>query len=151
MGNPLRVLIVDDSEDDALLLVRELRHGGYDPIFELVSTAAEMEAALSPPTWDIILCDYVMPRFDVLQALKLYRAKGLHTPVIVLSGVLGEYRAAEVMKAGAKDYIAKDDLQRLVPTVARLLAEAEADREAGRAPEREGLRGWWKRILPKRP
>jgi len=130
MGRLLRVLIVEDSADDAVLLVRELKRAGYDLIFERVDTAAAMDAALDIPTWDVILCDYVMPQFDALQALKLYKARALDIPFIVLSGVLGEYRSAETRKAGAHDYIMKSNLAQLVPAIEREMLEART-RQAG--------------------
>jgi CheY-like chemotaxis protein len=151
MRKPLRVLIVDDSEDDALLFIRALRRGGYEPNCERVTTLAAMEAALDPPTWDVILCDYAMSGFDALEVLELYRTKGLRIPVIVLSGVVGEYRASAVMRAGAKEYIAKDHLERLAPTVARLLPEPQSDQDAGKAGEPQDSSSWWKRILRSRP
>ena len=75
MRTPLRVLIVEDSEDDMALLVRELRRGGYDPTFELVDTPAGMTAALGKNQWDLIICDYSMPHFSGIDALSLLRTK----------------------------------------------------------------------------
>ncbi len=151
MRRPLRVLIVDDSEDDALLLVRALRRGGYDPSFERVATLAAMQGALDPPTWDVILCDYALKGFDALEALELLRAKGLRVPVIVLSGVGGECQASARTRAGAKECVAKDRLELLAPAVARLQPESKSDQHAGKAPEPQVSSGWWNRILQNRP
>jgi two-component system, NarL family, sensor histidine kinase UhpB len=122
---PIRVLIVDDSEDDALLLMRELRRSGFDPSFERVDTAEAMNAALDRPIWDIVLSDYVMPRFDGLEAVVLLRHRGLDTPIMVISGKIGEETAVECMKAGASDYMMKDNLKRLGTAIERELREAE--------------------------
>ncbi|MBM4146801.1 MAG: PAS domain S-box protein [Nitrospira sp.] len=124
MGIPLKVLIVEDSEDDALLILRELRRGGYDPYYERVQTAEEMKASLGNRSWDIVLSDYHMPNFDGINALKLLQEKDSDIPFILVSGLIGEETAVEAMKAGANDYIMKDNLKRLVPAIERELREA---------------------------
>jgi len=133
MSRPLRVLIVEDSEDDTLLLVRELRRGGYDPTFERVDTPAAMKAALEQHKWDIVIADYVMPHFSGPAALKLLKEKGLDLPFIIVSGVIGEETAVAAMTAGAHDYIMKDKLARLIPATERELREAEVRQERKRA------------------
>src|SRR4030043_1106846 len=115
MGSPLRVLIVEDSEEDTLLIVRELKRGVFDLIHERVETAESMKAALSTKTWDLILADYSMPHFSGLEALKLLKASGLGLPFIIVSGSIGEDVAVEAMKAGAQDYLMKNNLTRLFP------------------------------------
>jgi len=135
MSIPLRVLIVEDSEDDALLLLRALRHGGYNPEFERVETAAAMKTALARQIWDIIISDYSMPYFSGPAALLVARQSGLDLPFIVLSGAIGEETAVEVMKAGAHDYIMKDNPARLVPAIGRELSETEVRRERRKAEE----------------
>ncbi|MCL5966345.1 MAG: response regulator [Deltaproteobacteria bacterium] len=135
MGIPLRVLIVEDSEDDALLLVRELRHGGYDVTFERVDTAAAMTDALDRRQWDLVVADYTMPRFSGTEALKLVRRKSLDIPFIFASGTIGEDTAVTAMKEGANDYVLKGNLKRLIPAVERELREAEVRREHRRAEE----------------
>ncbi|HUV83862.1 MAG TPA: ATP-binding protein [archaeon] len=129
MGKPLRVLIVEDSEDDAILLVRELKRGGYDPIFERVDTSAAMIEVLEKQTWDILISDYSMPHFSAPEALKLLHKSGLDLPFIILSGKIGEDTAVAVMKAGAHDYIMKNNMTRLIPAIERELQEAKMRRE----------------------
>src|SRR4030043_609846 len=115
MGTPFRVLIVEDSEEDTLLILRELKRGGFDPIHERVETAESMKAALSTKTWDLILSDYSMPHFSGLEALKLFKESGLDLPFIIVSGAIGEDVAIAAMKSGAHDYLMKNNLTRLVP------------------------------------
>ena len=129
MGKPLRVLIVEDSEDDAILLLRELKRGGYDPIFERVDTPAAMIEVLEKQTWDILISDYSMPHFSAPEALKLLHKSGLDLPFIILSGKIGEDTAVAAMKAGAHDYIMKDNMARLIPAIERELQEVKMRRE----------------------
>jgi len=105
MGKPLRALIVEDSEDDALLVIRELKRGGYDTTFERVETAEAMTAALKKQAWDVIIVDYKMPHFSAPAALELLKKTGLDLPSIVVSGTVGEETAVTTMKAGAHDYL----------------------------------------------
>lgn len=121
----LRVLLVEDSEDDALLLQRLLRKGGYEPEARRVETQSDMQAALHEAEWDIIISDFSMPGFNGLAALKLYNEAHLDIPFILVSGTIGEETAVEAMRAGAHDYLMKDNLARLVPAVQRELHEAE--------------------------
>jgi len=125
MSIPLRVLLIEDSEDDAMLLLRKLRHGGYKPISERVDTSAAMLAALSRETWDLIICDYCMPQFSAPLALKLLQESGLDLPFIIVSATIGEDIAVAAMKAGAHDYILKGNLARLIPAIERELRETE--------------------------
>ncbi len=134
MGTPLRVLLVEDSEDDVLLIVNELRRtAGYEVEYERVDNALAMEAALRNSTWDIVLSDYSMPGFDGAAALQLFRQSGLDLPFIVVSGAIGESVAVRMMRAGAHDYLMKSNLVRLGPVVARGLQEAEDRRARSRA------------------
>ncbi len=103
MSKPLRVLMVEDSEDDALLMMRTLKKGGYEPEYEQVETAKAMRTALQEKTWDVILCDYQMPQFNGMDALALYKETDLDTPFIIVSGTIGEETAVGAMKAGAHD------------------------------------------------
>ncbi|MEE9514876.1 MAG: PAS domain-containing protein [Candidatus Brocadiales bacterium] len=135
MGRPLKVLIVEDSEDDTALLVRELRKGGYDMAHERVETSSAMEKALAKQEWDVIVADYNLPNFSAPAALSLLQKKGLDLPFIMVSGKVGEDVAVEAMKAGAHDYIAKGNLSRLVPAVGRELREARGRQQRSRTEE----------------
>ena len=123
MVKKLRVLIIEDTEDDALLMIRALKQGGYDPTWERVQTATATRAALKKD-WDVILADYHMPRFNGVEALKILRQRSLDIPFIVISGTVGEETAVKTMKAGAHDYIFKENLRRLAPVVEREIREA---------------------------
>ena len=129
MDKPIRVLIVDDSEDDGLLLVRNLKNGGFSPSYEQVDTAEAMSKALDNQTWDVILCDNSMPTFDASSALDLYKDKGLDLPFIIVSGTIADETAVAAMKAGAHDYIMKGNLARLSSAIDRELREAKNRQE----------------------
>jgi PAS domain S-box-containing protein len=135
MNTPLRLLVVEDSEDDAVLVLRELRRGGYEPIHKRVDTAEALSAELRGEAWDVVISDYVMPRFSGLGALRILKDSGLDLPFIVMSGKIGEETAVEAMKAGAHDYIMKDNLARLVPAIQRELKEAAIRQERKLAEE----------------
>jgi PAS domain S-box-containing protein len=133
MSTPLHVLIVEDSEDNGLLLKNELARGGYEVTYSRVETAEAMRAALAEGSWDIVVSDHRMPQFSSLDALKLYKECQSDIPFIVVSGSMGEELAVGAMKAGAHDYIMKDNLTRLVPAVQRELRDAESRRQRRRA------------------
>ncbi len=133
MSELLRVLIVEDSEDDAMLLRRELSKAGFKLECEQVASAKALREALKK-TWDVIVCDYSMPSFKAPDALKILEETGMDIPFIVVSGTIGEETAVEMMKAGANDYVMKDDLTRLGPAIRRELAEA-TDRSKRRKAE----------------
>jgi two-component system cell cycle sensor histidine kinase/response regulator CckA len=135
MGRPLRVLMVEDSEDDELLLLRALRRGSYEPTAKRVETAAAMKAALDGGEWDLVLSDYSMPYFSAPAALALLQESGLDLPFIIVSGAIGEETAVEAMRVGAHDYVSKDNLARLTPAIERELRDAEVRRERQRAEE----------------
>lgn len=126
----LRVLLVEDSQDDADLLLRELRRGGRAVTWRRVDTAADMLAALEAEPWDIVLSDYSMPTFSAMGALEVLRESGSDLPVIIVSGTIGEETAVEALRAGAHDFIVKGRLARLIPAIERELKEAHARREA---------------------
>jgi PAS domain S-box-containing protein/putative nucleotidyltransferase with HDIG domain len=128
------MLIVDDEEDDAILLIEAMRAGGYDPTYRRVDTRAGMAQALAGASWDIILSDFRMPRFSGIDALSLYNELGLDTPFILVSGTVGEEIAVAIMKAGADDFVMKDRLDRLVLVVDRELRDA-AERRTRRQAE----------------
>jgi PAS domain S-box-containing protein/putative nucleotidyltransferase with HDIG domain len=135
MERTLQVLIVEDSESDAGLILRQLERAGYVPIHERVETAEDMSAALEGREWDAVIADYTMPRFDAPSALNLVQERGRDIPFIVVSGTVGEDTAVAMVKAGAHDYVMKNDLVRLGPTVQRELADAEVRRERRRVAE----------------
>ena len=133
MAKPLHVLIVEDSENDALLLIRELKRSGYEPVYERVYTAKGLSDALEKQTWEIIISDFVMPQFSGLEALKLTKLKNLDIPFIITSGKISDDTAVLSMKAGAADYIMKDNLTRLGPAIERELQETAVRRESEKA------------------
>src|SRR5689334_22065487 len=133
MRKPLRVLIVEDGEDDATLLLRELRKGGYEPASERVDTPAAMTAALAKQPWDLIISDYSMPRFNGIAALQMLKESGLDIPFLLVSGAVGEDTAVAAMKAGASDYLVKGQLARLTPAIERELRESEVRRQRRQA------------------
>lgn len=124
MGNPLKILIVEDSEDDLFLLLHELRKGGYSPEYLSLCTAEAMKAALAEREWDIITSDYNMPGFSALAALDILKDSHLDLPFIVVSGKIGEDQAVAAMKAGAHDYVMKQNLSRLAPAIEREIRES---------------------------
>lgn len=130
---PLNILIIDDSEDDALILSREFRRGGFEVNRMRVETATEMKAALDTQSWDVVICDYSMPDFRIGAALTMLKKRGLDVPFIIVSGAIADETAAEAMKAGAHDYIRKDNLSRLLPSVERELREAQIRKERNEA------------------
>lgn len=129
MGQPLRLLIIEDSEEDALLLARELKRGGYDLTWEREESAEGVRHALMSGEWDAVTSDYNMPQFNALSALNILKESGLDLPFIVVSGKIGEETAVAAMKAGAHDYVMKNNLPRLVPAIEREIREAEGRRK----------------------
>ncbi|HMA15152.1 MAG TPA: response regulator, partial [Kiloniellaceae bacterium] len=148
MSQLLRALLVEDSPDDAELLIRELRRGGYEPQTQRVSTAADFEFALDSQTWDVILCDFVMPGFSGADALALLRRREFDIPFIFVSGTLSEEMAVAAMRAGAHDFIVKDRLKRLVPAIEREVRDTGIRRQQAldRA-EREAVEQRFRQIL----
>src|SRR5713226_5792151 len=135
MSRLLRVLIVEDSVDDAALLVREIRRARWEVVSERVETAAAMRAALAQQSWDIVISDYSMPHFSAPAALKMVQEARLDLPFIIVSGAIGEDSAVAAMKDGAHDYLMKGKLARLVPAIERELREADVRRERQRIEE----------------
>ena len=125
MDTSLRLLLIEDSEDDAQLLVHELKRAGYDVRYERVDTEATLTAALTRQTWDLAIGDYSMPQFSGMAALRLIQERGLDLPFISVSGTITEEMAVAAMRAGAKDYVTKGHLQRLIPAIERELRESE--------------------------
>jgi two-component system, cell cycle sensor histidine kinase and response regulator CckA len=129
----LRALIVEDSADDAKLLLRELRRGGYEVVCERVETPEDMNAALERAPWDIIISDYSMPHFSAPAALDALKNHKLDIPFIIVSGTIGEDTAVDAMQAGAQDFLVKGNLARLIPALERELREARSRRERRQA------------------
>jgi DNA-binding NtrC family response regulator len=123
MDTEIKLLIVEDSPDDAHLLVDEITRAGLKIRHERVDTERTMRSALEREPWDVILCDYSIPNFGALPALKLAKEMKIKVPFIVISGVMGEETAISVMKAGAHDFITKGNYTRLVPAIQREIAE----------------------------
>jgi diguanylate cyclase (GGDEF)-like protein len=137
MSKLLRVLIIEDSEDDAELLAIELERGGYDVVAHRVDTKADMQIALqNSHGWDIVLADYSMPQFSAIAALELLKECELDLPFVIVSGKIGEDTAVAAMKAGAHDYLVKGQLSRLIPAVERELREAVLRQEYRAAQKR---------------
>ncbi len=125
-AEPLRALIVEDSDDDLVLLLRELRRGGFDPAWVQVQTATDFRAVLNSGGWDVVFSDYQLPQFNAPAALDLLQQSGCDLPFIVVSGTVGEATAVDMMRAGAHDYVMKDNLSRLVEAVRREVREAHS-------------------------
>lgn len=136
MGTNLRILLIEDSEDDARLVLREIQRSGYEVEFERVETAEAMRTALARQPWDLIICDFSLPRFSAPKALELLKKSDHDLPFIIVSGTIGEESAVNALKAGAHDFIIKGNFARLIPAIERELKEAEVRRER-RERERE--------------
>jgi len=124
MGKPLSVLIIEDCESDAWLMVRHLQKAGFDVTHRRVETAEQMRVALRSPAWELVLCDFSLPGFDARQALTILQDTGLDIPFLVISGSIRDETAIELMRTGARDYLMKDNMARLAPAVERELHEA---------------------------
>src|SRR5882762_4764583 len=132
MGVPLRMMIVEDSEDDTVLVLRELKRAGYDVDFQRVESSDALKAGLSAREWDLIISDFSMPRFSGTDALKLVRSTGSDAPFIFVSGTMGEDTAVAALKNGAQDFLLKSNLKRLAPAVQRALREVDEGRQRKR-------------------
>jgi signal transduction histidine kinase len=132
-GKALRVLLVEDCEDDTVLLRRTLEQSGYAPELCRVEDADGLRSALAGGRWDIVLSDYRLPGFVAPDALRIVQESGLDLPFILVSGVVGESAAVEILKAGAHDFVSKDGIARLAPAIERELREAEVRRQRRRA------------------
>jgi two-component system cell cycle sensor histidine kinase/response regulator CckA len=129
VGKPLRVLLVEDSEADADVLLGELARAGYDLTSERVQTADTMKAALAHAVWDVVVCDYNMPTFSGPAALAVLQALDRDLPFIIVSSAIGEETAVSALKAGANDFLVKGRLARLAPAIERELRDVAARRE----------------------
>ena len=132
-AQPLRCLLVEDSEADALFLLDALQQGGYETMHHRVETRDDMRVALRDREWDVIFSDYMMPLFDAPSAYQVFQESKLEIPFIIVSGELGEDTAVEALKLGADDYVLKHNLKRLIPTLERAFKDWEERRRARRA------------------
>src|SRR5258706_11437165 len=139
MATPLRVLIVEDSEDDAVLILHELKRGGFEVVSKRVYSPAAMETALDSEEWDLIISDYSLPQFSGIEALKIYQERRLDIPFISVSGAMGEELAVDMMRAGVHDYVMKSNFTRLNAAVARELRAAEERRSRRKLEEVRAL------------
>lgn len=140
-GRPLRLLVLEDSADDAELALGELRRAGFDPTWHRVEDEAGFKASLDPEL-DVVLADYHQPQFDALRALKLMQQAGLDIPVVIVSGAIGKDRAVAAVRLGAMDYVLKDRMARLGTAVQNALEQSQVrrqQRQAQRALEHQAL------------
>lgn len=135
MGELLRILLIEDSEEDALLLEYEIKRKRKNFVCMRVDTLQSLISALDEAVWDVVLADYNLPSFSAPSALALLRSRGLDVPFIIVSGQIEDETAIAAMKAGAHDYIMKDNLSRLVPAIERELTEAAVRRKHRQAAE----------------
>ena len=129
MAKKIKVLIIEDSEDDALLLVENMRSDGKNIDHKIIETAEELRSELSKNSWEVILSDYNLPSFNAFEALKIYKDLKADIPFIVISGTIGEDSAVGLMKAGAHDFITKENLSRLNSAIERELEQAKHRKE----------------------
>jgi PAS domain S-box-containing protein len=139
MKSLLRLLVIEDSADDAELIVRAIRRAGYTVEFERVETKLAMQHALTHSAWDIILSDYSMPSFSAMSALEVLKESGLDIPLLVISGTIGEETAVTALTSGAHDFLLKDKLARLAPAIERELRDADIRRSHREAESRYQL------------
>lgn len=123
MKTKINLLMIEDSPDDAELILDEIKGGGFDPVWTRICTAEELKEILLGREWDLVLCDYVLPGFSGLEAIKIIKRSHPLVPIILVSGHVGEDKAVEAMQSGASDYILKDNLIRLVPAIKREISE----------------------------
>jgi len=128
LSSTFKLLLIEDSADDADLLVAHLKKTGHTPIFQRVDTETDLRDALKE-SWDLAICDYNLPQMNALSALAIIKAQQPELPCIVVSGAIGEERAVETLKAGAGDYIMKDNLTRLASAIKREINEAQTRRK----------------------
>jgi signal transduction histidine kinase len=135
VSDDVRILLIEDSEDDALLLEKVLRKDGMNPMITRISKPSEIKKCLDEEKWDVILCDYMMPEFSIPDAMKELALRKLDIPLIIVSGTISDEIAVEMMKSGAHDYLTKNNLSRLVPAIEREIEEADQRRKRRAAEE----------------
>src|SRR5579872_1070550 len=127
-----QLLIIEDSPRDLDLIIHEFHRSGYKPRYERVENAEAMSAALTSAPWDAIISDNALPDFNAREALGVLQRSLLDIPFIIVSGVIGEERAVELLKDGASDYVSKQNLPRLVLAVDRAMRDAAERRDRKR-------------------
>ncbi len=135
MGQSLKVLLIEDSEDDAQLVLLELRRGGFEPEYFRVETADEFREALTKDQWDMVLSDHNLPQFNAPSALAIFNEIGIDIPFIIMSGAVRAADVVDLLKAGAHDFLEKNDLARLVPAIERELREVKVRQKQREAEE----------------
>ena len=121
MGKPLRILLVEDSERDAALILLYLRRGGYEPTLQRVETRIDMKAKLESGQWDVVISDFNLPGFNAYASLKTLQESGRHIPFIVLSGEINQSIIDGMTQAGASEYLCKYEMAQIVPTIERAM------------------------------
>jgi phosphoserine phosphatase RsbU/P len=134
MAEDLQVLLIEDSAEDAELVERELRRGGYDPAIRRVENEEGLRAALGSALWDAAICDWTLPTFSAPRAIEILKQEGFEGPIVIVSGTMGDEHVVEAMRSGADDYVVKGDLTRISPAIDRGLREV-ATLTAGRRVE----------------
>jgi PAS domain S-box-containing protein len=129
MKQPMRILILEDNEDDAILEISAIEDGGYNVFYERVENPKAFIEALKTKGWDCVISDFALPVFTGIDALNLFKEIGEDIPFILVSGAIGEETAVAAMKAGAHDYVMKSNLKRLLPALERALKDAEIRRQ----------------------
>lgn len=137
MKNVLRILFIDDSELDIQSVLRDLSDRGRDVHYQRVDSTVTLQLALQQHTWDVVLCNDVLPGFSAMQALQIINSVGLDLPFIILSNLISEEPAVEMMQAGASDYLFKGHLKRLVPVIERELNHLSTRQAKQQAEEME--------------
>lgn len=132
MQKKLKLLLIEDSLDDTKLLIRQIEKSGYELEYTRVETEKQLKGALECEKWDFVISDYSLPNFTGLSAINIIKQLGVDIPIIIVSGAIGEDIAVEAMKAGAHDYIMKDNLARLSPAIERELREVKLEKSVGR-------------------
>ncbi|CAN0401198.1 unnamed protein product, partial [Phaeothamnion confervicola] len=138
LSRPLRLLLVEDTEEDALLVLRELRKAGFTVACTRVESAEAMREALQTGEFDLVISDYCLPHFSAPEALQVHKEVGKDLPFLIVSGTIGEETAVAAMRAGAHDFLVKGKYSRLIPAIDRELREAE-ERKARREAEMDAL------------
>jgi PAS domain S-box-containing protein len=123
MSRKLKVIFIEDNENDLMLMLREMQLAGYEVTHKQIQTSDHFQQALEGEHWDLIICDYILPHFNGNVALELYKSMQLEIPFIIVSGLIGEDRAVNMIKSGAHDYVLKNNLTRFIPSVERALQE----------------------------